>query len=51
MSDGGTLWVDPYVPSNGNKRKRKESLSDDSIPQVIRDYGKFAYLEGKHSML
>ncbi|CAI9730886.1 non-lysosomal glucosylceramidase-like [Octopus vulgaris] len=40
VSDGGTVWLDP-VPNPDLSSETKEE-----IPAVIKEFGKFAYLEG-----
>ncbi|GAB1606053.1 non-lysosomal glucosylceramidase-like [Argonauta hians] len=40
VSDGGTVWLDP-VPDSGALSENNED-----IPPVIKEFGKFAYLEG-----
>ncbi|KAI0227691.1 Non-lysosomal glucosylceramidase [Lamellibrachia satsuma] len=39
ISDGGTVWVDPV-------RESKDDAQDNDVSQVVKEYGKFAYLEG-----
>ncbi|XP_043934461.1 non-lysosomal glucosylceramidase isoform X1 [Protopterus annectens] len=47
IADGGTIWIE--VPSNtditGGKRPEDGGLP--ALPDVLREYGRFAYLEGQ----
>ena len=38
VSDGGTVWLDI---------KRKKDIHGRPIPEAVKKYGRFAYLEGK----
>ncbi|KAH3838447.1 non-lysosomal glucosylceramidase-like [Dreissena polymorpha] len=39
VSDGGTVWLDPVEPAD-------EGSGDTAMDALIKEYGKFAYLEG-----
>ena len=39
VSDGGTVWLDPVLDETGGAGK------EELLP-LIKEYGKFAYLEG-----
>ena len=38
VSDGGTVWVDAVTEGHGDAK--------DDVSPVVKEYGKFAYLEG-----
>ncbi len=43
VSDGGTVWIDPLTTRNGFTKPAGEA----DLPDVIKQYGRFAYLEGR----
>ena len=48
MSDGGTLWVDPYDPQVNGLSTNKHT---EELHPLIKEYGRFAYLEGKQGKI
>ena len=48
MSDGGTVWVeDPNILNRNSQQTSKRKREEITVPGVIQEYGKFAYLEGE----
>ena len=46
MSDGGSVWLDLAEEKDG-QIQRKICPTD---PQIIQEYGKFGYLEGRFTV-
>ena len=43
MSDGGTVWADLMEDKNGYHSEHEKDL-----PEIIKEYGRFAWLEGMY---